>query len=244
MNTLAALSMASYMKNMPIFEDDLPFLRKQYYDLLSCYSGLSVQLDAARFMSVKMQELLAQFITGLSEVAGLLLETEFADNRSCMFFLHDRLTELLSQMTSDFDSFYVPEIYSVLKDFEDQDFCYQGYRFSSVFSKPLRASDFIGLAMKVRPLSSVSLFDLITAKTSRIVELCNEIWMDRQIAAEIFIDSLERYLTVRSELRGLPHAVSLTDLASPYNLTVCSRMQVIIQGLKAETYFDFLEIYD
>lgn len=244
MKTLVELSMESYVKNLPVSEDDLPLLRKQYYDLLSCFSGLSVQLDAARFMSVKMQELLAKFINGLSKILDVLSESEFTDNRTCMFFLNDELNKLLSELTTDFDGFYVPEIYTVLKDFEDQDFCYQGYRFSPVFSRSLRATDFLGLAMKVRPLSSVSMFDLITEKTSRIVDLCNEIWMDRQVAAEIFIDSLERYLAVRSELRGLPHATSLTDTSSPYKITVCSRMQIIIQGLKAETYFDFLEIYD
>ena len=244
MKTLAELSMKSYVENMNFSEDDLPLLRKQYFDLLSCYSGLSVQLDAARFMSVKMQELLVQFTTGLSRIINFISLTEFADNRDCKLSLHDIITELLADMASSFDEFYVPEIYSVLKDFEDQDFCYDGYRFSSKFSGPLRAAVFIGLALKVRPLRSVSLFNLVTEKTNRIVELCNEVWMDRQIAAEVFIDSLERYLTVRSELRGLPHAISLTDYSAPYKSIVCSRLQTIIQGLKAETYFDFLEIYD
>ena len=83
MKSLAELSMESFVENMSFSEDDLPFLRKQYYDLLSCYSGLSVQFDAARFMSVKMQDLLTLFTAGLSRVVDLTSETEFVDSRSC-----------------------------------------------------------------------------------------------------------------------------------------------------------------
>ena len=237
MKTLAELSRTSYAHQRPVHEGDLTPLRQQYHDLLSCYQGLTVQVDAARFMSDKMIELFSFVAESLTEI---LHHTQtFAvrpnDSRSCMLLLEYEIVQLLHNMTAKFNDFYVPRLHWVLKDFENQSFCYTGFRFVPPLTESLESTDFISKALKSSPLASVSMFNLITEKTSRVVDCCNDAWLNRQLHAESYISDVEHYFALRSELRGLSRSISPAVKSALYKETVCAKMQVILRGLHASS---------
>ena len=237
MKTLATLSQASYAELMPVHEHDLDQIRLQYHDLLSCYRGLSVQVDAARYMSEKMTEL----FSFVGECLGEILNHTQAfvvrpnDSRSCMLLLEYEIVQLLHNMAAKFEGFYVPRLHSVLKDFDNQTFCYSGFRFTPALNIEQGSSAFLNRALKSSPLASRSMFDLITEKTSRIVDCCNDAWMKRQLFADSYVEDVEHYLTLRSELRGLSRSCSLNVKSSQYKLTVCTKMQVMLRGLQSSS---------
>ena len=237
MKTLADLSKSSYANHVTVGEHDLVPLRRQYMELLSCFRGLSVQVDAARFMYEKMGNLFSFIIEHLTEIIDhtQAFAVRPNDSRSCMLLLEYELSQLLYNSTTVFDEFYVPKLYSVLKDFENQDFCYDGYRFSPSCTVIQDSAVFLNQALKIAPLVSINMFDLLTEKTSRIVDCCNNAWASRQYFAEAFVERLEHYLTVRSELRGLSRSVSLPVKASHYKAVVCTKMQMILRGLRTDS---------
>ena len=234
MRTLAAISRASYADQKPVHEDDLVQLRLQYNDLLSCYMGLSVQVDAAQFMSNRMTELfsfVAECLTDIHQHVQALAARP-SDSRTCKLLLDYEVAQLLFNMTAKFEEFYVPRLHTVLKDFENQTFCYNGFRFIPPLSEGLGSSDFFCKALKSSPLASISMFDLLTEKTSRIVDCCNDAWLNRQLYADSYINDVEHYFALRSELRGLSRAISPTVKSAQYKQTVCMKMQVMLRGLQ------------
>ena len=239
MKTLAALSMASHARHMPVYEHELEHLRVQYYDLLSCFRGLSVQVDAARYMSEQMQGLFSFIRECLSDIIDHTeaLAVRSGDSRTCVLLLDYEISQLLNNMTSKFEEFYVPRLYSVLKDFENQTLCYSGFRFTPSLNPGQGTSGFLGKALTFSPLASLSTFELITEKTSRIVDCCNDAWSDRQLYASTFVDDLEHYFALRSELRGLSRSVSPTVKSCVYKKSVCDKMRVILRSLQDNSDF-------
>ena len=235
MKSLAALSKDSHIAQMPLSEIDLDRLRLQYHDLLSCYHGISVQVDAARFMSEKMNELFS-FIK--EHLSNILTHTQaFAvrpsDSRSCMLLLEYEIAQLLVNSNLVFDEFYVPRLHTVLKDFENQQLSYSGFRFEPILVVCQGCPRYLSAALNLPRLASISKFNLLTEKTSRIVSCINDAWRDRQIYASTYVDDLEYYFALRSELRGLSRSVSIPVKASQYKAAVCTKMRSILRGLDA-----------
>ena len=79
------------------------------------------------------------------------------------------------------------------------------------------------------------MFDLLTEKTSRIVDCCNDAWLNRQLYAESYVNDVEHYLALRSELRGLSRSITPAVKASQYKKTVCDKMRVMLRGLQANS---------
>ena len=232
METLAALSVRAFVNEHPICQADLPLMQRQYRELLSCFHGLQVSLDCAKYMSSEVCKLLDLFYFRLKDILERLQTLRARDPRRCVLFLDLEFSRLFRTLNSAFNDFHVSRLHSVLQDLEDSGFDYLGFRFSPKYDLELSSHEFLKTVYFYPPVHSTGLRDLIMEKTSRIVTACNETCYERQVYSGLYIDSLDTYYTARSELRGISRSISLNCTVTAYKFNLTARITRILKTLR------------
>ena len=232
MQSLASLSVRAYVNSHPFCADDIPGLKKQYEDLLSCFYGLQVSLDCSKYMSDRTCQLLDLMHLRTHEILQRFHSLNAVETRKCALFLDLEFSRLYRMLNSEFMDFYVPRLHRVLQDLEDCGYDYLGLRFAPKYDLRVNPHDFVKLVYTFPPPSDMNLCNLVTEKTSRIVSGCNETCYERQIYCGLYIDSLDTYYTARSELRGISRSVSLDRTVSDYKAAICVRINAILCTLQ------------
>lgn len=237
MESLSVLAKRAFIQYMPISENDLPFMRLQYQELVSCYSGFSISHDCAKYMSWQICQLMHLFHSKLTCILQRFLDYNPEDTRHCVLHLELEIGLLFRELNSAFNEFHVSQIHSVLVDFDLDPDCYQGFQFRPIYNGAQDAHSLLGLVFKCPPLTSTNLYNLLTAKTQGIVRSINKLMHARLMFSECYLSDLDLFYSLRSELRNLTQKADMSDGLAKFKTVMIHEMRLILDSLSEDPHF-------
>ena len=237
MEKLSDLAKRAFVQFMPICEDEIPLMRLQYQELVSCYSGFLISHDCAKYMSWQVCQLMNFFHSKLSEILHRFLKYNPEDVRHCILSFELEIGLLFKELNQYFNSFHVHQIHKVLVDFDLDPECFQGYRFRPKYDSALTAHSFLALVFQYPPLSSFNLYNLLAGKTSGIVKSLNKLMHARLMYAECYVSDLDLFYSLRSELRNLTHRADSKAALPKFKEFLAREIRVILESLSDDPHF-------
>lgn len=234
MESLSELSRRAYTRFIPLCENDLPGMRRQYYGLVSCFRGFTISHDCAKYMSLQVCKLMAFFHHKLSFILSRFEKYDAEDTRHFILSLDMAFGILFRELNVALNEFYVPSLHSVLMDFDLDPSEYDGFQFKPLLDCDVTPHNFLLLVFDNPPLCSFNMRDLLLAKTRRIVNSLNRLLQARLMFSECYHNDLDLYYSLRSELRNLTSLVNQNQPLSNLRLDLVNRIRAILDSLSAD----------